>query len=331
MTHHVAAHYDVDERLFLPPSRTLGFNSQLTMNDSLLVHSYMTAYDISYPEAMRRIESEVSELKEILQNEGSYDMQDLGTLSINAEGNYEFAPAEAGILSPTLYGLGSLSVRLLSDKAAIQPLKEETQQPADEQTTAEQKALNLIEFSDDDEDGKAVRIKMSWIRNAVAVAAAIVVFFFMATPVVNSNMDSTTMTQLSHHVLYKLIPQDTNMAPAKPVAKSDTMTAVAKKQETESSPKADAPKTEQATATASAPQAPTYTIVLASQVKMSNAELFVEQLQKSGYEASIYVNNNIVRVIYGSFTTQEEAYKKLSDLHKKDGFEEAWVYKKAAV
>ena len=64
MTHHVGARYDDKDQMYLPPLRTLGFNPQLTMNDSLLVQSYIEAYDISYPEALRRIESEVEEVKQ---------------------------------------------------------------------------------------------------------------------------------------------------------------------------------------------------------------------------------------------------------------------------
>ena len=61
MTHHVEARYDEAERLFLPPLRTIGFNPRLKMNDSLLVQSYIEVYDISYPEALRRIEDEIDE------------------------------------------------------------------------------------------------------------------------------------------------------------------------------------------------------------------------------------------------------------------------------
>ena len=72
MAHHIDARYDEEEDMFLPPLRTLGFNPQLNINDSLLAQSYVEAYDISYPEALRRIEDEVNELKQHLENEGSY-------------------------------------------------------------------------------------------------------------------------------------------------------------------------------------------------------------------------------------------------------------------
>jgi len=90
MAHHVDARYDEQEHLFLPPLRTLGFNPQLKMNDSLLVQSYIEAYDISYPEAYRRIQSEVAELRQHLETEGMFELNGIGVLSINAEGNLLF-------------------------------------------------------------------------------------------------------------------------------------------------------------------------------------------------------------------------------------------------
>ena len=111
MAHHVDAHYDEEENIFLPPLRTLGFNPLLKLNDSLLAQSYIEAYDISYPEATRRIEEEVNELKQHLRNKGVYELEDIGTLRLNDEGNYIFEPCEAGILTPTLYGLSSFEMK----------------------------------------------------------------------------------------------------------------------------------------------------------------------------------------------------------------------------
>ena len=96
MTNHVDARYDNDDRMFLPPLRTLGFNPKLTLNDSLLAQSYIEAYDISYPEAIHRIEDEVNELRQHLENNGSYELNDIGTLFLNDDGNMEFKPCEAG-------------------------------------------------------------------------------------------------------------------------------------------------------------------------------------------------------------------------------------------
>jgi cell division septation protein DedD len=336
MAHAVAARYDADDRMFLPPLRTLGFNPQLRMNDSVLVQSYVEAYDLSYPEALRRIESEVGELKQQLSDHGHYDMDSLGTLTVNQEGNYEFEPGEAGILSPTLYGLSSFSIRTLGDTqplaAAVAtsvtisdtvPEEKEESQPA------------LLDFTDDDDD-KAVEVKLSWIRNAVAVAAAVAVFFLMATPVANGNLGSQTMSQLQHHILYKLLPQDTNMVPAEPVqpvvAKETHKTTVTTKADetpkTAAVVKADEPAKQEVMPRESVT---TYCIVVASQVKKSNAEMFVDKLHQQGYkEAQVYIHNDVVRVICGEYATEGEAYQHLNKLNEKEEFWEAWVYKKKA-
>lgn len=55
----------------MPPLRTIGFNPQLTMNDSLLALSYVEAYDISYPDALSRISEDVREIRAELDINGN--------------------------------------------------------------------------------------------------------------------------------------------------------------------------------------------------------------------------------------------------------------------
>ena len=158
MAHHVDARYDEEDASFLPPLRTLGFNPQLKMNDSLLVQSYIEAYDISYPEALRRIESEVDELRQHLETNGRFELNDLGVLQLNDEGNMEFEPCEAGILTPDLYGLSTFEMKPL----AIQQAEEEPAAPVTDETEVQEV-----------DDEPAITIRMSWLRNVVAAAAAV--------------------------------------------------------------------------------------------------------------------------------------------------------------
>ncbi len=329
VAHHVAARYEADERLFLPPLRTLGFNSQLRINDSLLAQSYVDAYDISYPEAVRRIDDEVDEMKRVLSNEGSYTLGSIGVLTVNDDGNYEFEPSEAGVLSPALYGLSSYNFPLLKDKAkeVVTPKVQKAAQVAIdepiEETAEEVTQPVLLDFTgNDDDDDRAIQIKMSWIRNTVAIAAAVVAFFLMVTPVANSDLSTQTMSRLNNNILYRLLPQDTNIAPiAEPVKEIHTAQP-AKESPATKSAEVKQPEVKKA-------DAPTYCIVVASQVKKSNAEIFVEQLHKQGYkDASIFIHNDIVRVICGEFATEAEAYRQLNKMNVHEEFYEAWVYKK---
>lgn len=47
-----------------------------------------------------------------------------------------------------------------------------------------------------------------------------------------------------------------------------------------------------------------YCIVLASRITQRNADAFVSELHKEGWkDADVYINNDIVRVVYGHFQT----------------------------
>lgn len=302
------------------------------MNDSVLVQSYVEAYDLSYPEALRRIEKEVDELKNQLEEEGHYLLDNLGELSVNQDGNYEFVPCESGILSPELYGLGSFQFKRLKDEAVaeetVQPLKTVAKSISLSKTDAEEP--QLLNFIDDDNDS-AISIKMSWIRNAVAIAAAVVAFFFIATPVTNSDLGTEAMTHLQNSILYKLIPQDTTLpAIAEPVISEPTVT-VAKPVEVKEPVVAKIMAEKPAEKPVAEPKAATttYCIIVASLVKLSNAEQYVERLKKEGYpNAYVYINNNTVRVVSGEFNSETEAYRVLNKMNMEEEFYEAWVYKK---
>lgn len=310
MTHHVEAHYDSDDEMFLPPLRTLGFNPQLTMNDSLLVQSYIEAYDISYPEALRRIESEVEELKQHIDAAGYYELNDIGELSMNEDGKYVFAPCEAGILTPELYGLSGFEMKAIDQSETV---------VAEEKHAEEKKATPvLVNMTTEEDDERALLIKMSWIRNTVAIAAAVLAFFLMTTPVSNSDSTQVNMGGLNNPLLVS--------KPHKPAVKADTAMKIV-------ADKVDANKvvaeTKKDTVVAQPDVMKTgYCIVLASHVSMKNATAFVEELHKRGFsEAEIFIRNNVTRVVFGHFETQNAAYNRLNRIRDNKGFEEAWVLK----
>ena len=335
MAHHVDAHYDEDEGLFLPPQRTLGFNPQLKINDSLLAQSYVEAYDISYPEAVLRIEDEVNELKMHLQTKGFYELSSIGTLEFNENGNYVFTPCEAGILTPDLYGLCSFEMTPLKISAA--PVPETVEEEEEEKEATQIFNINPLERdvetteaeaeveAEDEEEEDVVRIKFSWIRNAVAVAAILLAVFFAAMPTGKTEMMTRTISNINSNLFFGMMSKDTNTSKIeiskadiqKPTNKADTIS------------KLDKIKTEQTVK--AEPVKKGYCIVLASQVSKRNAEMFIERLKAKGLDsAEIYVKQkaqSIRRVVCGNFQTQEEAYNELRKIHKDEELKDAWVYK----
>ncbi len=344
MAHHVEARYVGEDGLFLPPLRTLGFNSQLKLNDSLLIQSYIEAYDISYPEAFRRVEEEVAELKQHLVRFGSHVFNDVGTLYLNAEGVYTFEPCEAGILTPDLYALSSFELsRLssslspsikLSDNQFFGKLTDEVKLKQTESVTNDNE--KLIDLDDDE---KEIKIKVAWIRNAVAVAVAILAFFLITPPISNGNVGNIRVSDMGSSYLVKLFDggneTDTHeylattnevvntkleTISANSVANIDTAGIVG------SQPICDKEKVRIAEASIDSIE---YCLVLASMITQKNAETYVKILHIKGFPgATVYKNNDIVRVIYGKYSTETAAYNDLQKLSGNTDFEQAWVYKK---
>ena len=230
MAHHVDARYEESEGLFLPPLRTLGFNPQLRLNDSLLAQSYIEAYDISYPEALRRIANEVEELKQHLSNEGCYELNDLGTIYVNDEGRYEFSPCEAGILTPSLYGLSSFEMARAEAKAMpempsltavgaqvkpLEPVVEvENQTPEVEQPAADD--------ADDTPTARTISIKVSVLRNLAAACIAVVAFLLFPKQLTPSTSQNAYNGGINTELLQRLMPRNLTIENAPATAKAET-------------------------------------------------------------------------------------------------------------
>ena len=330
MAHYVEASYDSGESLYLPPLRTLGFNPKLKMNDSLLAQSYVESYDISYPEAVVRIEKEVSEIKQHIENQGFYDIYDIGTLKLNKEGNYEFEPCEAGILTPSLYGLSALDIHTIGEVATVaEPLKQETEPKQTE--------------------GKAIIMKMSTMRKVVAVAAAVVLLFLLAIPFGNETRSFIEMCKIDSELFYRIMPKEVTTNKPVAVAKQTNkpQQASAQKPQSASAPintqhpspntqhpspntQPPSPNTQHPSPNTQHPSPitqPTWTIVLASQVAKKNAEIFVGQLKGKGYaDTEIVQRAKGIKVVYGHFESESEAQNQLRKLRQQSSdFAEAWV------
>lgn len=344
--HHVEARYDAQEGVFLPPLRTLGFNAQLKLNDSLLAQSYVEACDISYPEALRRIEAEVEELRQRLETDGYYEMTDIGTLTLNDDGNMEFTPCEAGILTPTLYGLSSFEISELEEdnaedtehsrlkhalpRQAVDRLKPITTTVFDH--SSPNKDQNREDETDNDasenvdEPEKTICIKVAWIRNAGIAMAAAIALLLVLVPMTHTGIRNVNIGDLNSTSFFsRLIPKDSQMntidikrakvkvedtVKVKPLAEDTTLLAMKDSAAIDNTEAKDG-----------------YGIVLASCIPKKNADSYVEQLHKQGLtEAYTYINNNkVVRVIYGHYPTENDAYNELQKIRSNEQFKESWI------
>ena len=356
MAHHVDARYDGTDNMFLPPLRTVGFNPQLTMNDSLLVLSYVETYDMSYPEALRRIEDEVAEIRQTLENEGKYEVDNVGILSLNEDGNIEFEPYEAGILTPDFYGLGGFDMMPVAqltageeanaNKAATSKTAAPTtesklnanlvEMPAKPMQKEKEAAVNNSVFINDDEEEETsaefISIRKSWLRNLAAACIAIIAFFTISTPLGAPTMQKS---QIDTGMLNRIMPKEIDqMEKAKELVINGNGT---KQMETSDYAAQSAGNTTQnAGSTAQNANQDTelslpstyYSIVLASRVTKHNAANYAERLQGKGFkQARVLITENNVKVIYGTYNSESEAHAALKNLRGNEAFADGWITK----
>lgn len=346
MAHHVDARYDGRDNMFLPPLRTVGFNPQLKMNDSLLAQSYVEAYDISYPEAIDRLANEVAEIRQRLENEGKYEINNIGTIYLNEDGNYTFEPCEAGILTPNYYGLGGFGMLPLSTQeneptvtlektnstniAENIEINQEEKQAEPVVALQNATANSVFDVNDDDEKPSAefILIKKSWLRNLAAACIAIIAFFAISTPLRTPNVQTSKIDtgMLTRIMPKELVTQNTHQTKLTSKAEnSEKVLKINPETNKDANDEANEKKIDQAELKSAKPY---YGIVLASRVTKRNAANYVETLQAKGFKAAkVVITATNVKVVYGSYETEGQAYKALHNLRNNEVFADGWITK----
>ncbi len=309
ITQYVAARYIEAEGVFLPPYRSVKFNRHLVVNDGMLVQSYMSAYGIGYSEAAARVQLAVSEMKSALLREGKYDLHGVGTLYLKADGVYTFEANEAGTLAPELYGLDAVQTK--------SHLVAQTDSPD------AIIAKSTIVSTAADARYYTIRLRREVVNYVAAAIVMLVCYFAWSVPV--SNTADTHLRQAAFFatdVFSAPNQTETQLSPRivteDEVALEQVELLAEMSVETPTQPVASIP-----------PAAATYTVVVCSQVPRVNAERLVDKLSKEGHDASIFSKQGILRVVIGSYDSEEQAAQALRSLRKSaQGFEEAWVLKK---
>lgn len=324
-----------EENIFLPPTRTIGFNPQLKLNDGVLVQSYMSAYDTSFADANRIVEKEVNEFIGLLHEEGKAHLDNIGEIHYNIYGNYEFVPYDYKITTPSLYGLDSFEMHELS----VLQQKEKVWVPAHPE-----KEKKTFEIS----------INRAYLRNAAAMIAAIVLFFALSTPVENTDVQKNNYAQLLPSELFEQIEkQSVAVTPvyvkndAAPQAKklsassASTKTSSAKKHTTDKANTSKPIAVREVKVVKQETAAPVpamksqesanhpFHIIVAGGISLKDAEIIANQLKSKGFaDAKALNTDGKVRVSICSFDNRDEATKQLLELRKNETYKNAWLLAK---
>lgn len=349
VAHYAPATRVEEENIFLPPTRIIGFNPQLKMNDGLLVQSYMSVYGTNFSDATKIVEREVDELIAALHEEGKVDLPNVGEVRYTIHNTFDFAPYDNKITTPYLYGLDAFEMRELS---AIEKPQAEKIIPAPAVIEKEKRSY-------------AIKFNRAYLTNVAAVAVVIFLSFFFSTPIENTEVIEENYAKLLPDELFEKIEKQSlaitpivvkQNTPARKSAKKQTGTqkkvvapvavrevkvgktpvvsteTTAKEQASHSvSATADAPKynvqpvAKPAVATPKRP----YHIIIASVSTEKDAETMAAQLVAKGFSgAKAIVGDGKMRVSIESCGTEVEAYQALARVRENETYKNAWVLKK---
>lgn len=350
IAHNKPAEFKESANIFCPPLRTIGFNPQLTINDGLLVQAYMQAYDTDFPDASRKIENTVSQIKETLYKNGQAELDNIGTLYYTMAGVYGFESYYNAFFSPDLYGLGNFSISPLSALSTserhedVTDIRIETKSPLNINSGKKDKKLHMVK-----------RIT----EHAVGIAAAILLFFILSVPVENTYLDNASYASLGAETMLDAI-RSKSVAVSTPVSEKNetakvqqkkltgnnvnTLRPVAVKNVKVEKPVASVAKETKVTSVAEKKEAKSSEksnkavkkddkglfIIVSSLQTMADAEKELEKFKKQGYsEASILTSDNRFRIALYCYNDKSQAYGKINELRKEEQFKSAWLLDKS--
>ncbi|MCM1163552.1 MAG: hypothetical protein NC339_04810 [Muribaculaceae bacterium] len=129
LAHNSGAVVDESTGMLMPPARTLGYNSELTHNDGLLIESVARREHKTFEAARAQVDKAVSAFMFQLKEETTLPIGNLGSLTADAEtGSLVFTPADVKTSLINLPSCGLQPVRL-------RPLEEEPELVVDAAAT----------------------------------------------------------------------------------------------------------------------------------------------------------------------------------------------------
>lgn len=339
IAHTVPAYYVSEEHLYYPPSRSISFNSAITMNDGLLAQSYMRSYQVDYARATYMIDVAVENLRDELDERGEVELPHIGVIKQDVYQVLQFVPEASGIASPKNFGLGSFFMKelcQLQEMAAKGVAK-----PKEAIITQTAKTFD-------------VHISKSMLRQVVSTAAVFLLLLMVSLPVGNhkptdiaslhlvnvANVQKEQVAPLAVEQADVEMPAINTLACSVAPADEPAMTvqeepeeAVAEEPVVEAtvSPVAETPvvtPVAEQPAPAENVQMPTktYHIIVASLPSLRGTDEVLAKYAGQGYaDVTLVERDERVRISLVQFTDKDEANAYLKILREKEEFQNAWL------
>jgi len=274
---------------FTAPSKSVSFNKKLNFNDGLFINHVASELGINYIAARKKIDLMVQELNYRLTDGEEIAVSGLGILKYDEQQHLVFTPKIETNLNIDAFGLGSFSYESLF---------------------ARQVARQAIS----QQDRQAVEVIFQK-RSLKKVLLAVPLLFALAVIPLKNN---TILTQKSNiaSIQAMMTPVQTVVEPTTEEI-TETVSIV-----------------EEQTAEIIEEQTPAvaeinYFLIVGSFKSAENADKFIQQLDKKGFQGTnIGVINGMHYISLGGYTEMEEALVSQKNYRAQSSGSGAWIYKK---
>ena len=159
ITETVSARYNTTTKAFVPPKKTILFNSLLVQNDGLLANHIALEENITFNEAVALIQEQVALWNANLKENQAVYLKNIGELSLNAEQKMQFEPVGSTNYLTSSFGLTAVMATALQNDVQ----KEETR---------------VVELPAAVQKGKP---RLQWMRYAAVIAGGIGLYTSVST------------------------------------------------------------------------------------------------------------------------------------------------------
>ena len=283
------------EEAFLPPIRSVRFNTNLNHADRMLLDAIQAVYNKTEIESEQMLCTWVGDFRQELEDTSFIEFGAIGTFTQDYNGDMLFTPHEAGITTPEFYGLDAFHI------SEVAPAKKA-------------KVVPMTASMEDDGSAIVIRINRSIANTVVAACVAILLFVFFNNPIpeFNTNQRSSVKELLmpSSNTV-KEDPAKIAIVEAKATSATPAINQVPVTKATETNPEED------------------FCVVMASHISQANAEAFVQKLSDEGFKsARIIDNGRSIKVVVGHYSSEEDANAGAREIRQRSReYSGAWVTK----
>jgi len=300
LTEKLPARISAHQHTLYPPSRRLYFNAQLTHNDGLLVHLWMSETGCSYEEALDQIQTEVTQWKKLLVQQERLVLPLLGHFYQAGTQSIVFQPNDDANFLKSSFGLAPVSVQGLaqSHDALTSSHDTEPKVAATEETTDVELALEPLVNA----PPQSVSQPWSYWKYAAVYLAGIGLMGYVG---IQSYQWWEQRQNAQQFAIHARVEQQV-------------------KQKIQAASFVIEPKLP--TAQPMVQQVSIYHVVTGSFRDLRHAQNAFKNLIAQGYQAHILPKNNkgLHPVVYGSFTQLDQAEALLQQVRQHQA--DAWLY-----